>query len=85
MLFVFDDQNVQEAVFRYFYKKAQKNCLSSINREKATEQWINGIISNYDYLILLNTFANRSFNDLSAYPIFPWIIGEYNEKEFAIN
>lgn len=33
----------------------------------------------------LNTLANRSFNDLSAYPVFPWVIAEYNEKEFNIN
>ncbi len=33
----------------------------------------------------LNTFASRSFNDLSAYPVFPWIVAEYNEKEFAIH
>lgn len=42
-------------------------------------------MSNFDYLMALNVFANRSFNDLSAYPIYPWIISEYNVKEFAIH
>lgn len=42
-------------------------------------------MSNFDYLMILNTMANRSFNDLSAYPVFPWIISEYTEKEFNYN
>ena len=46
---------------------------------------MNGQLTNYEYLIILNTLANRSFNDLSAYPIFPWIISEYGSEEFAIN
>lgn len=40
-------------------------------------KWINGEISNYEYLMYLNSAANRSFNDLSQYPIFPWILAEY--------
>lgn len=32
----------------------------------------------------LNIRASRSFNDASAYPIFPWVINEY-EMEYDIN
>ena len=39
--------------------------------------WINGHISNLEYLLMINILANRSFNDLSQYPIFPWIISDY--------
>ncbi|CAD8111064.1 unnamed protein product [Paramecium primaurelia] len=84
-LFVFDDSNTQESVFKYFQKKASKHCLSALTKEKISQEWINGNMSNFDYLMALNTLANRSFNDLSAYPVFPWIIAEYNEKEFNIN
>ena len=28
----------------------------------------------------LNTIANRSFNDISSYPIFPWVIYDYGKK-----
>lgn len=42
-------------------------------------------MTNFDYLMMLNTMANRSFNDLSAYPVFPWIIAEYTEKEFNVH
>lgn len=30
-------------------------------------KWQNGEISNYDYLMHLNNFADRSFNDLTQY------------------
>jgi factor associated with neutral sphingomyelinase activation len=33
----------------------------------------------------LNTLANRSFNDLSQYPIFPWVIFDHHGSTFDIN
>ena len=40
--------------------------------KKATNLWINNVISNFDYLMLLNSFGGRSFSDLSQYPVLPW-------------
>jgi len=34
-------------------------------------------ISNFEYLLALNSAAGRSFRDLSRYPIFPWILADY--------
>lgn len=42
-------------------------------------------MSNFDYLMALNTFSSRSFCDLSAYPVFPWVIAEYTEKSYDLN
>lgn len=44
---------------------------------KQTERWINGDISNYTYLMHLNDLAGRTFNDMSQYYIFPWILTNY--------
>ena len=30
--------------------------------------------------MLLNKYGGRSFNDLSQYPVFPWIICDYNSN-----
>lgn len=30
-----------------------------------TQQWVNGTLSNFDYLLLLNSYAQRSFQDLT--------------------
>ena len=43
-------------------------------------KWIEGRISNFEYLMFLNVQANRSFNDLSQYPVFPWVIHEYGAE-----
>ena len=39
-----------------------------------TQKWVNREISNFEYLMQLNTIAGRTFNDLSQYPVFPWVI-----------
>ena len=42
-----------------------------------TNEWTRGILSNFDYLMKLNIFSGRSFNDPNIYPIFPSIIENY--------
>uniref|UniRef100_A0A1A9ZKD8 BEACH domain-containing protein n=1 Tax=Glossina pallidipes TaxID=7398 RepID=A0A1A9ZKD8_GLOPL len=42
-----------------------------------TQKWMNREISNFEYLMYLNTIAGRSYNDLSQYPVFPWILADY--------
>ena len=41
------------------------------------EDWQNYNISTLEYLMWLNIYAGRSFNDLTQYPVFPWIITNY--------
>lgn len=52
--------------------------------ESMTLQWQNGVISNYDYLLYLNSLADRSFYDLTQYPVFPWIISDYTSQELDL-
>ena len=60
--------------------------LESILKEsKLTEKWITREISNFDYLMILNTIAGRTYNDLNQYPIFPWILKDYSSQILNIN
>ncbi|KAJ8319878.1 hypothetical protein KUTeg_001465 [Tegillarca granosa] len=45
-----------------------------------TQKWVQRDISNFDYLIQLNTIAGRTYNDLSQYPVFPWILCDYESE-----
>ena len=36
-------------------------------------KWINGEISTFTFLNILNLLSNRSLKDLTQYPVFPWI------------
>ena len=56
---------VQDLLFAPYFKS-----------KKITEHWVNGDISNFEYLMDLNVFSGRSFLDQSQYPIFPVIIKE---------
>ena len=51
----------------------------------ATKKWLRGEISNFNYLMLVNTMAGRTFNDLTQYPIFPWVLADYTSQELDLN
>lgn len=48
-------------------------------------RWLNGEISNFDYLMALNTISGRSFNDLCQYPVMPWVIAQYTNSILDLN
>lgn len=43
------------------------------NMHELPEKWGKGNITNFDYLLMLNYFSTRTFNDVNQYPIFPWL------------
>ncbi|KAG8369183.1 hypothetical protein BUALT_Bualt15G0124700 [Buddleja alternifolia] len=45
--------------------------------ETARERWRRREITNFEYLMILNTLAGRSYNDLTQYPVFPWVLADY--------
>uniref|UniRef100_A0A663LWV9 Neurobeachin-like protein 2 n=1 Tax=Athene cunicularia TaxID=194338 RepID=A0A663LWV9_ATHCN len=49
------------------------------------QKWVNREISNFDYLIQLNTMAGRTYNDLAQYPVFPWILRDYTSEDLDLN
>ncbi|KAK8860227.1 hypothetical protein M9Y10_011892 [Tritrichomonas musculus] len=57
----------------------------SLAQTKMTEKWQHREISNFQYLMALNLHSGRSTNDLSQYPVFPWIISDYESEELDLN
>ncbi|KAM0696036.1 hypothetical protein Q7P36_004519 [Cladosporium allicinum] len=49
-----------------------------------TKKWIKGDMSNFQYLMLINTMAGRSFNDLTQYPVFPWVLADYSSEDLDL-
>ena len=43
------------------------------NQKNYSQKWKNDEISTYQYLLYINKFASRSFNEINQYPVFPWI------------
>ncbi|XP_041056464.1 lipopolysaccharide-responsive and beige-like anchor protein isoform X1 [Carcharodon carcharias] len=48
------------------------------------QRWQRREISNFEYLMFLNTVAGRTYNDLNQYPVFPWVITNYESEELDL-
>jgi hypothetical protein len=76
----------EELVIGYeCFPGAKKLNLKSEYLSNKIESWSNWKISNFEMIMWLNLCANRSFSDLSQYPVFPWILKNYTEKEIKLD
>ncbi|KAF2215099.1 hypothetical protein CERZMDRAFT_35689 [Cercospora zeae-maydis SCOH1-5] len=73
-------------------EEAPKNLGSKFNSlfnsgptHAATRKWQRGEMSNFQYLMLVNTMAGRTFNDLTQYPVFPWVLADYTSDELNLD
>ncbi|RCV22961.1 hypothetical protein SETIT_4G261700v2 [Setaria italica] len=81
-----------EALFPKGSIKDKNSIISFVDRrvalemaENAREIWKRREISNFEYLVILNTLAGRSYNDLTQYPIFPWVLADYTSEKLDFN
>ncbi|KAH9280985.1 WD repeat and FYVE domain-containing protein 3 [Echinococcus granulosus] len=66
--------------------RTNSHLLSSLLGEKTvTQRWVRGDISNFQYLMYLNTQAGRSYNDLMQYPVFPWVLADYTSLHLDLS
>ncbi|KDD72785.1 Beige/BEACH domain-containing protein, partial [Helicosporidium sp. ATCC 50920] len=49
------------------------------------QRWARHGMSTFDYLMALNTLAGRSFCDLDQYPVFPWVLRDFESAELDLN
>lgn len=54
------------------------NSSELFTKSKVCDAWLNRLITNYQYLFYLNILSGRSFNDISQYPVYPWILSRYD-------
>lgn len=50
-----------------------------------SKRWQNGEISNFQYLMHLNTLAGRGYSDLTQYPVFPWVLADYDSENINLS
>ena len=68
------------------YETTKKTFLSLSKKKKLShiiKKWQSYKISNFEFLMLLNLYSNRSFSDLSQYPVFPWVISNYETSNLV--
>ncbi|CAF3278946.1 unnamed protein product [Rotaria socialis] len=99
VMFAFNDRSVVKKVVnflprvgvggRYGLPQQRRTALASpkqlFRSANMTQRWQRREISNFEYLIYLNTISGRTYQDLNQYPIFPWIIADYESEKLDLN
>ena len=61
------------------------NNKKNMNLKYIYEKWTKWEISTLNLLNYLNLYSNRSFNDINQYPVFPWILLDYESDVLSKN
>ena len=70
-------------------KQAQNRSQSPSTRledliQDSTHKWQRRELSTFEYLMEVNFIAGRSYNDLTQYPVFPWILQDYHSTSIDL-
>lgn len=98
ILFAFPDQHTVKKVIKalprvgvgikYGIPQTRRASMMSprqlMRNSNMTQKWQRREISNFEYLMFLNTIAGRTYNDLNQYPVFPWVLTNYESKELDL-
>lgn len=47
------------------------------------QHWSENQLTNWEYLMALNQISGRTYQDLMQYPVFPWILADY--ESYSLN
>ncbi|XP_050442787.1 neurobeachin isoform X2 [Adelges cooleyi] len=98
VMFSFPDQNTVKRVIKalprvgvgikYGLPQTRRASMMSprqlMRNSNMTQKWQRREISNFEYLMFLNTIAGRTYNDLNQYPVFPWVLTNYESTELDL-
>ncbi|CRK90982.1 CLUMA_CG004671, isoform B, partial [Clunio marinus] len=99
ILFAFPDQHTVKKVIKalprvgvgikYGIPQTRRASMMSprqlMRNSNMTQKWQRREISNFEYLMFLNTIAGRTYNDLNQYPVFPWVLTNYDTRELDLS
>ena len=79
--YYFNFQNIEtrNIIYKELSNKLE-NKASKLNLDTIVKDWKNYNISNMELLMWLNIYSDRSFSDLTQYPVFPWVLSDYNSE-----
>lgn len=88
-LFAFNSSSELAVFFRVLRKQLSVPLISTptmlapklvFAQSQWTDLWRRRIISNFEYLMHINKISGRSYNDLTQYPVMPWVLADYKSK-----
>ncbi|XP_048259527.1 lysosomal-trafficking regulator-like isoform X2 [Haliotis rufescens] len=86
-LLAFKTTRIRDELYQHLLQAVELPNLLPPSENLATVQrlWLDGALTNFDYLTYLNKISGRSFNDLMQYPIFPFILRDYESDELNLD
>ena len=82
---VFENDHSRNIIYELIKNRINENVETNITLEKYTKLWIEGNLSNFDYIKILNSAAERTKNNLSQYPVYPWILTNYTSEKLDLS
>ncbi|BFU25712.1 Beige/BEACH domain containing protein [Entamoeba histolytica HM-1:IMSS-B] len=84
---VFETKEERDKIEEIIYKSSKIKIKADDGSQfnEMINKWKKREITNYEYLIYLNFIAGRSYNDLTQYPIFPWVLSNYSSSSIDLN
>ena len=73
---VFSGPDERNSVLRHLSEHCRR-LIPPENLLEVTQMWRENLITNFEYLTFLNKAAGRTYNDLMQYPIFPFVLADY--------
>lgn len=65
-------------------QQLNETAFEMMQREGLAAKWAAGDMSNFAYLMELNAIAGRSMQDITQYPVFPWVFNNYATMDFDV-
>ncbi|GFE55521.1 neutral sphingomyelinase, putative [Babesia ovis] len=73
-----DDREKFTSTLRSMIPRAFYALESRAFRNDMTQLWRRGILPNFQYIDFLNCISGRSRYDMSHYPVYPWVLSNYD-------
>jgi hypothetical protein len=85
-MIVVNSQRDAKLVKKQIKKQLKRRVLSGDEQDVSvhTQAWVEGKMCTFQYIMYLNTVAGRSYNDLTQYPVFPWVIADYTSPHLDL-
>jgi factor associated with neutral sphingomyelinase activation len=81
----FSSENERDKTFEQLLRFVSPECQTENSVDNMMLKWQLKIITNYDYLLYLNSAAYRTFSDFTQYPVFPWVLQNYESPELDLS
>ncbi|DBA00114.1 TPA: hypothetical protein N0F65_000405 [Lagenidium giganteum] len=83
--FSFRSRKDRDEIYDMMVKQPDLQRFQQTDLESMILKWQRKEVSNFDYLMYLNNTAGRTSNDLTQYPVFPWIIKDYESSKLDLS